>query len=157
MEINLEYLDDNRFNTTTTKSSFTLDCKDITPVEYFAAGIVGCTGIDLVTLADKDGYLVKNYTLKAQIERQLSLPYKFKSLHIIYKFDGSFSELKAKRYILSSLESYCTTINSIRDSVEVRYTIIYNGEKIANREKILSGSITKNIEIDDGFGGACCS
>lgn len=157
MEINLEYLEDKKFKATTTKSSFILDAKEITPVEYFAAGIIGCTGVDLVTFANNDGYLVKNYSVKAEIERQLSVPYKFKSLHIIYKFDGSFDEVKAKRYILASLESYCTTINSIRDSVEVSYTIIYNSKTIANKEKIISGGGSGGLEFDDGFGGACCS
>jgi putative redox protein len=159
MEINLEYLGDNKFNAKTAKSSFILDAKEITPVEYFAIGIIGCTGVDLVTFADKDGYLVNNYSVKAQIQRQLDVPYKFKSLHVIYKFDGSFDDIKAKRYILASLESYCTTINSIRDSVEVFYTIIYNGKTIANKESIISGggSNSGGIILDDGFGGACCS
>ena len=158
MEIKLEYIGDKKFNAQTTKSSFILDAKEITPVEYFAIGIIGCTGVDLVTFADNDGYLVKDYSVKAEIERQLSVPYKFKSLHIIYKFNGSFDELKAKRYILASLESYCTTINSIRDSVEVSYTIIYNNKIIANKEKIISGGgMGGSVEFDDGFGGACCS
>jgi len=155
MNVSLEYLGEKKFRADTTKSSYILDCKEITPVEYFATGIIGCTGIDLVVMAEKDGYVVSNYKVSAEIERQMEVPMKFASLHIIYQFDGSFDALKGKRYILASLESYCTTINSIRDSVEITYTIIYNGKKIADRESIASGD--GSIEMDDGFGGACCS
>jgi len=156
MEVKLEYKGDKVFDVTTSKSSFVMDAKEITPVEYFAAGIIGCTGVDLVTLAQKDGFKIKNYSVKAEIERQLAIPFKFASMHLIYSFDGDFDEIKAKRYILSSLESYCTTINSIRDSVKISYTIIFNSKTIASKESIISGS-GEIKTIEDGFGGACCS
>ena len=156
MEIKLDYIDDKKFKVITSKSSFVLDAKEITPVEYFAAGIIGCTGVDLLVFAQKDGYKIKNYSVKTEVVRQLTVPFKFASMHIIYQFDGDFDELKAKRYILSSLESYCTTINSIRDSVKIEYSIIYNGKTVANKESIISGN-GKVVEIEDGFGGACCS
>ena len=159
MEVKLEYLGDSKFNAITSKSNFLMDCKQITPVEYFATGIIGCTGIDLVVMAKNDGFEVKNYSVKAQIDRATQVPVKFNKIHIIYNFEGEFEELKAKRYILASLESYCTTVNSIRDSVKVEYSIIYNGKSIANKESIISGGGSSGgaFELEDGFGGACCS
>ncbi|RLA71052.1 MAG: OsmC family peroxiredoxin [Epsilonproteobacteria bacterium] len=153
MNVSVEYLGDKKFKANTIKSSYILDCKEITPVEYFATGIIGCTGIDLVMMAEKDGFEVKNYSVKAEIERTKSVPMKFASMHIIFDFEGDFDATKAKRYIGASLESYCTTVNSIRDSVKVIYTIIQNGEKISEKEALIS----MNIELEDGFGGACRS
>lgn len=153
MNVSVEYLGEKKFKANTIKSSYILDCKEITPVEYFATGIIGCTGIDLVMMAEKDGFEVTNYSVKAEIERTTSVPMKFASMHIIYEFDGAFDSTKAKRYIGASLESYCTTINSIRDSVKVTYTIIQNGEMIAEKEELIS----MNVPLEDGFGGACCS
>ncbi len=157
MEVSLSYLGEKRFEAKTAKSGFVLDCKEITPVEYFATGIIGCTGIDLVVMAEKDGYVVNNYTVSAEIERQMQVPMKFASIHIVYDFEASFDALKAKRYIFASLESYCTTVNSIRDAVKVYYTIVYNGEKIADKVSIVSGGGSAEPVFDDGFGGACCS
>lgn len=154
MNVSIEYLGDKKFQANTTKSSYIMDCKEITPVEYFATGIIGCTGIDLVVMSEKDGHEVKDYTVKAEIERISVAPMKFGSIHIIYDFKCDYDVQKARRYILSSLESYCTTVNSIRDSVKVSYTIIHNGEKIADKESIISGGGTL---LEDGFGGACCS
>lgn len=153
MNVSIEYIGDKTFKANTQKSSYIMDCKEITPVEYFATGIIGCTGIDLVVMAEKDGYEVNNYSVKAEIERTGSVPMKFSSMHIIYEFDAAFDTQKAKRYIGASLESYCTTVNSIRDSVKVTYTIIQNGETITEKEELLS----IKIELEDGFGGACCS
>ncbi len=157
MRVSLNYLGEKKFRANTTKSSYILDCKEITPVEYFATGIIGCTGIDLVVMAERDGYAVRDYSVSAEIERQTSVPMKFSSIHIVYDFKSSFDTTKAKRYILASLESYCTTVNSIRDSVKVYYTIVYNGEKIADKESIVSGGGSAYEAFDDGFGGACCS
>ena len=152
MNVSVEYLGDKKFKANTIKSSYILDCKEITPVEYFATGIIGCTGIDLVMMAEKDGFEVTNYSVKAEIERTDSVPMKFSSMHIIFEFDGVFDATKAKRYIGASLESYCTTVNSIRNSVKVTYTIIQNGETILENEGLIS---MESIASEDGFGGAC--
>jgi len=154
MNVSVEYLGEKKFKANTIKSSYILDCKEITPVEYFATGIIGCTGIDLVMMAEKDGYIVSNYKVSAEIERQMKVPMKLAAMHIIYDFEGSFDATKAKRYILASLESYCTTVNSVRDSVKITYSIVHNGVKIADKESIASGGGTV---MEDGFGGACGS
>jgi putative redox protein len=158
MRVSLEYLGDKKFQAKTSKSGFILDCKEITPVEYFATGLIGCTGIDIVMFASKDGYEIRDYRVEADIVRNEGVPYKFNEVEIKYSFNGDFEDIKAKRYILSSLESYCTTVNSIRDSVKVFYTIEYNGKVIADRESILSGTVGGGEAVlEDGFGGACCS
>ena len=154
MNVSVEYLGEKKFKANTIKSSYTLDCKEITPVEYFATGIIACTGIDIVMMAENDGFEVTNYSVKAEIERTGTVPMKFSSLHIIYAFEGEFDATKSKRYIGASLESYCTTVNSIRDSVKVTYTIIQNGETIVENEGLIS---MESISSEDGFGGACCS
>ena len=152
MNVSVEYLGDKKFKANTLKSSYVINCKEITPVEYFATAIIGCTGIDLVMMAENDGYMVSNYKVSAEIERTTDVPMKLSIMHIIYAFDGDFDAVKAKRYILASLESYCTTVNSIRDSVKITYTIIHNGVNIAENESIVSGGGTV---LEDGFGGGC--
>jgi len=157
MDITLDYRGDKTFEVHTLNDSFVLDCKRITPVEYFVSGLLGCTGIDLVMMAQKDGFEVRHYTVRGEVERKTTPPMKLASVHIVYRFDGDCEPIKAKRYILASLESYCTTVNSVRDSVNVYYTIEYNGEKIAEREAILSGQGSSEVVLEDGFGAACGS
>lgn len=154
MNVSVEYQGNKAFKANTTNSSYILDCKEITPVEYFATAIIGCTGIDLVMMAEEEGFEVRNYKVSSEIERTDSVPMKFKSMHILYEFEADFDEGKAKRYIGASLESYCTTVNSVRDSVKITYSIIMNGKSILKNEGLIS---LGNIVSEEGFGGACCS
>ncbi len=105
-------------------------------------------------MAEKDRFEVSNYKVSAEIERTETVPMKFASMHITFEFDGAFDATKAKRYIGASLESYCTTVNSISDSVKVTYTIIQNSETIIENEGLIS---IGRIATEDSFGGACCS
>lgn len=158
MEVELKLIDNYKFQAKSSKGEFILNCEEISPVEYFAIGTIGCTAYDLKYFAQKDGYEIRDYSVKAEIERSGGVPYKFKAIHIIYKFKSDFEDIKAKRYILASLESYCTTVNSIRDSVKVNYSIDYNDKLIVDKESIISGSSSSSEAIiEDGFGGACCS
>ncbi|ADV46571.1 OsmC family protein [Nitratifractor salsuginis] len=156
MTISLDYLGDNKFKAKTGEYAFLINANEITPVEYFAAGILGCTGIDIAAFAERDGYELRDYSVEGEIERRMEPPVKFESLHIIYRFSGRFDPVRARRYVLSSLESYCTTVNSIRDSVKISYSIIYNGETIVEKEEILSGCDTERPHLEDGFDGVCC-
>jgi len=158
MKVSLDYLGEKRFKAHTSKYSYLMNCQEITPVEYFATGLVGCTAYDLAAFAEAAGYEIKNYSIDAEIERRTDPPVKFESVHLIYRFEGAFDPLQAKRWILASLESYCTTVNSIRDGVRISYSIIYNGDVLAKNESIRSGtgSGSGDLPLDDGFGAPVC-
>ena len=63
--------------------------------------------------------------------------------------------------MLSSLETYCSTINTVRATSKIYYTIKHNGETIAYKESIISGNGKMELEsFDDdldGLGCACCN
>ena len=58
----------------------------------------------------------------------------------------------AARFVMASLETYCSTINTIRDSVKISYTIIHNGKTIRENESMISGGGAK---IDMGTIESC--
>lgn len=136
MNVSLEYKGDKVFKANTSKSYYTLDIKDITPVEYFATSTIACTGIDLVIMSENDGYTIKDYKVSAQTIRSTSVPMKFESFHITYMVNADFPKGKAQEYIVSSLTKYSTTINTIRGTVDIRYSIILNGIKIINEKSL---------------------
>ena len=63
----------------------------------------------------------------------------FNSLHLEYTFDSDVEDLVAKRWVMASLETYCSTINTIRDTTMITYSIIYNGSILCDHEKMISG------------------
>jgi len=135
MNVSLEYKGDKIFKAKTSKSSYILDIKDITPVEYFITSTIACTGIDLVLLSEKDGYTITDYKVSAQTTRT-TMPSKFESCHITYMVNANFEAEKVHEYVLSSLHKYSTTINTIRQTVEIRYSIVHNGIKVVNNQKL---------------------
>jgi putative redox protein len=139
MKITLSHQDGMRFEAKTEKSSFIIDCPQISPIEYFLSGIIGCSATDIVMLPQKQGYEVKNLEVDGEVVRNESAPRKFNTLHLEYRFDSNADDTMAARWVMASLETYCSTINTIRDSVVITYTIKHNGAVIRENEKMISG------------------
>ncbi len=152
MNIKIENTEGKNFKATTTKATFDVIPQQISPVELFGVGMISCSGVDIVMLSEKSGYVVKNLSIEADILRNENPPQKFNEIHLIYKFDSSLENSVAKKWVLSSLETYCSTINTVRESARVFFTIIYNNHKIADRASIISGNSGENF----GEIGTCC-
>ncbi|WP_345993855.1 OsmC family protein [Sulfurimonas sp. HSL-1716] len=128
-----------KFEAKTEKSSFIIDCPTITPVEYFLSGIITCSATDMILLPKNQGKTVTNLSIEGDVVRNDDHPRKFNTLHLIYKFDSDADDTAAARYVMASLETYCSTINTIRDSVKISYTVIHNGKTIRENEHMISG------------------
>ncbi|MDD5212764.1 MAG: OsmC family protein [Sulfuricurvum sp.] len=139
MKITVSHLDAMRFEAKTQKSSFIIDCPQISPIEYFLSGIIGCTATDIVMLPKQQGFEVTNLQVEGEVVRNESAPKKFNSLHLEYRFDSNADDIQAARWVMASLETYCSTINTIRDSTAITYTIIHNGNMIRENETMISG------------------
>lgn len=158
MSVEIEHTDGINFLARTPKAEFEIKPKEISPLEYFCLGLISCSGYDIVAIPKKQGYEVKNLKLKADIVRKDNAPYKFDAFHLIYTFDSTAEEITARRWVLASLETYCTTINTVRDSAKVYYTIVYNGKTIADKDEILSGKTAMDYDFEAaGSGGGACS
>lgn len=139
MKITVSHQDAMRFEAKTEKSSFVIDCPQISPIEYFLSGIIACSATDVVMLPQKQGYEVKNLEVDGEVVRNESAPRKFNTLHLVYRFDSNADDTMAARWVMASLETYCSTINTIRDSVVITYTIKHNGNTIRENESMISG------------------
>jgi putative redox protein len=139
MKITVSHQDAMRFEAKTEKSSFVIDCPKISPIEYFLSGIITCSATDVVLLPKQQGYEVKNLEVSGEVVRNESAPRKFNALHLEYRFDSNADDTLAARWVMASLETYCSTINTIRDTTAISYTILHNGSVIRENEKMISG------------------
>lgn len=139
MKISVSHQDAMRFEAKTEKGSFIIDCPQISPLEYFLSGLITCSASDMVMLPKQQGYEVTNLEVTGDAVRNENPPRKFNSLHLEYRFDSTADDTLAARWVMASLETYCSTINTIRDGVVITYTIIYNGKPIRENEKMISG------------------
>src|SRR3989338_7412126 len=139
MKITVAHQSEMKFEAKTEKSSFIIDCPQISPIEYFLSGIIGCSATDVVMLPKQQGYEVKNLEVSGEVVRNESAPRKFNTLHLEYRFHYNADDTLAARWVMASLETYCSTINTIRDSTVITYTIIHNGNVIRENESMISG------------------
>lgn len=139
MKITVSHLDAMLFEAKTEKGSFIIDCPQISPIEYFLSGLITCSATDVVMLPKQQGFEVTNLEVDGEVVRNEEAPRKFNTLHLEYRFDSNADDTLAGRWVMASLETYCSTINTIRDTTAITYTIIHNGNMIRENETMISG------------------
>jgi putative redox protein len=139
MKINVSHQSGMKFEAKTEKSSFVIDCPVISPLEYFLAGLITCSASDVVLLPQNQGKNISNLNVEGEVVRNETQPRKFNELHLTYSFDSDADDIMAARWVMASLETYCSTVNTIRDTTAISYTIIHNGKTIRENEKMISG------------------
>lgn len=154
MKVTISHLDGMRFEAKTAKSSFIIDCPVISPIEYFLAGIINCTATDIVLMPKNQGKVVTDLVVDGEVLRNEAQPCKFNELHLTYSFNSDADDTTAARWVMASLETYCSTINTIRETTKITYSIKHNGNVIKDNEAMISGTRTS---VDMGEIESCPS
>ncbi len=139
MTVTISHLDGMRFEAKTANGSFVIDCPVISPIEYFLSGLIACSASDMIAIPNNQGKKVTNLSVTGDVVRNEDFPRKFNTLHLEYVFESDVDDTTAARWVMASVETYCSTINTVRDSVKISYSITYNGQKIRENEKMISG------------------
>ena len=154
MKISIAHKEAMKFEATTVKSRFIIDCPTISPIEYFLSGIIACSASDVYMLPQNQGKIVRDLVVDGEVKRADEHPKKFETLHLTYTFNSDAdSDDQAARWVMASVETYCSTINTIRDTTKIAYTIVHNGSVIRENEEMISGQGT-HVELGDL--DACC-
>ena len=139
MKVSITHLDGMKFEAKTAKSSFIINCPVISPIEYFLAGIINCTATDIILMPKNQGKTVSDLVVDGEVVRNETQPCKFNTLHLTYSFNSDADDVTAARWVMASLETYCSTINTIRDTTKITYSITHNGKLIKENEVMISG------------------
>jgi len=154
MKVTITHQDAMKFEAKTAKSSFIIDCPTISPVEYFLSGIITCSATDMILMPKNQGKTVSDLVVDGEVVRAEPHPAKFDTLHLTYTFNSDADDTTAARWVMASLETYCSTINTIRDTTSITYSITHNGTLVRENEKMISGG---GSNIDMGEIEACPS
>ena len=154
MKITVTHKDAMKFEAKTSKSSFIIDCPTISPVEYFLSGLITCSATDIILIPKNQGKTVTDLVVDGEVVRAEPHPAKFDTLHLTYSFNSDADDITAARWVMASVETYCSTINTIRDTTAISYSITHNGTLIRENEKMISG---QGANIDMGEIEACPS
>lgn len=154
MKIEVTHQDEMKFEAKTAKSSFIIDCPVISPIEYFLSGLITCSASDMIVIPKNQDKTVSNLKVTGEVVRNEDHPKKFNTLHLEYIFDSDADDTMAARWVMASVETYCSTINTIRDTTAITYSIRHNGRMIRENEAMISGNGSK---IDMGEIESCPS
>ncbi len=153
MNVKITHTSGKSFNAEAANGSFVINPTEISPLEYFALGLISCSGVDIVSMAEKNNVELKSFSMSGDYVRNEDFPKKFNSAHFVYDVVCDAEETMVKRWVMSSVETYCSTMNTVRNCVDMSYTILLNGIKIADKvviAKVGSEYLTEDI-------GGCCN
>lgn len=148
MKARITHKEDMKFEATTEKSSFLIDCPVISPIEYFLSAIIACSASDMIAIPKSQGKSVSNLVVDGDATRAEDFPKKFVSLKLDYKFDSDTDDITAARWVMASVETYCSTLNTIRETTKIYYSITHNGKLIRENEEMISGG-GSNIDLGE--------
>jgi len=139
MKITVTHKDAMKFEAKTAKSSFIIDCPTISPIEYFLSGIITCSATDIILIPKNQGKTVTDLVVDGEVLRNEAHPCKFNTLHLTYSFNSDADDVTASRWVMASVETYCSTINTIRDTTKITYSITHNGNLVKENQEMISG------------------
>jgi putative redox protein len=108
----------------------------------------------MIVIPKNQNKTVSSLSVTGEVVRNESHPKKFNTLHLDYKFDSDADDITAARWVMASVETYCSTINTIRDTTAITYSITHNGKMIRENEAMISGG---GADIDMGEIESCPS
>jgi len=153
MQVTITHQEGMKFEAKTANSSFVIDCPVISPVEYFLAGIITCSATDIILVPKNQGYEVTELEVSGDVVRNEEMPQKFNELHLEYSFNSSATDELAARWVMASIETYCSTLNTIRGVTKLTYSVTHNGVKVKENAEIISGEVAPT---DFGAIDGCC-
>ena len=148
MKVTISHQEDMKFEAKTAKGSFIIDCPVISPIEYFLAGLIACTTSDIIVIPKNQNRTVTDLVVDGEVIRNEDHPRKFNSFHLDYNFNSDADDMMAARWVMASLETYCSTVNTIRDTTAITYSITHNGTLIKENESMISGG-GSNIDFGE--------
>lgn len=100
------------------------------PKELFLMGLIGCTGMDVVSLLRKMRVPFKDITISADAETSTEHPTIFTKIHIIYTIIGdNIDESKVEKAITLSMERYCAVTAMLEKTTRITHSYIIEKEK----------------------------
>ncbi len=140
MKATLEWKDAMTFEAKARDHVFTLDTASLggrdrgpSPKEALLAAVLGCSGIDVVSLLKKDRIELKKFTLTANADSREIHPRIFPQIDVVFDLQveskDAESELpKILGAVELSMTKYCGVSAMVAPTSPIFYTVVLNGE-----------------------------
>ena len=100
--------------------------KGLRPKSLMLSALLGCTGMDVVSLLKKMRAEVDKFELNVEAELTDEHPKFYKKVHVVYSFYGKdLKRDKITKSVTLSVERYCGVFEMFRQFAEVSHEIIF--------------------------------
>jgi len=97
------------------------------PLQLFAVGLAGCTGMDVISILQKKRQEVTEFTVSTDIERAKEHPRVFTKILITYTVTGKNIDREAvERAVELSETKYCGAQAMLMETAEISHEIVIN-------------------------------
>lgn len=95
------------------------------PKKLLLAGLIGCTGIDVVSILKKMKVELESFNLEAKAESSEEHPKVYTEIHLTYRFKGKNLPMdKLEKAVSLSQEKYCGVSAMLKKAAPVTYDIV---------------------------------
>ena len=99
------------------------------PLQLFAIGLVGCTGMDVISILQKKRQDVTDFEVTAEIERADQHPKVFTKILLTYTVTGKNLDQDAvERAVDLSETKYCGAQAMLKETAEISHEIVIHQE-----------------------------
>ncbi len=98
------------------------------PMELLILGLIGCTGVDVVSILERMRQPLEGLEVSATYERAESHPKIFTKIHLTYTLKGPLDEKKVRQAIELSETKYCSVSAMLGKAVTITHEYALVGE-----------------------------
>ena len=84
------------------------------PMQLLLMALGGCSGIDILSILKKQKQKVDQLHIRVTGERANTVPSPWKTVHVVFRFEGDVDEQKCIRACSLSIEKYCSAAETLR-------------------------------------------
>ncbi|HWB94817.1 MAG TPA: OsmC family protein [Puia sp.] len=89
----------------------------VRPMQMLLMGLGGCSGIDIVSILNKQRQKVTGFSMTIDGEREKGKePALWKDIHIVFDLKGEIDPDKAKKACELSMDKYCSVAATLREA-----------------------------------------
>jgi putative redox protein len=106
--------------------------KGVRPTELLLMGVAGCSGIDILSILEKQKQSVSDFQVLVDGAKEKFGTYSlFTDIQIVYKLQGDpLDPSKVRNAIELSLGKYCSVSKTMEKTAKIGYKLFVNNEEI---------------------------
>lgn len=110
----------------------------MTPKHLLAAGLCGCTAMDVIALMKKHKQNLTHFTIDADITTTDTHPMVFSKAVLLFKLEGELDTAKVLEAVTLSQTKYCGVSAMLSKAFPISYRVFVNGTEIGSGESVFS-------------------